>query len=111
MEQTTPAGPHDSDRLLRTLQQLLEIEATDVDRALNEASDLVGLALRADKVDVFLHDAATDELVALGVSDTAMSEREVQAGLDRLPLVSGGRIAAVFQTGQPFRTGRADAEG
>lgn len=110
MEQVT-TSPHDSERLLRTLQQLLEIEATDVERALNEASDLLGLALRADKVDVFLFDAATDELVALGVSDTAMSEREVNAGLDRLPLVSGGRITAVFQTGQPFRSGHADTDG
>jgi len=46
-------------RLLTTLEHLLDITATDVKGALTEASDLIAHAIGADKVDVFLLDPAT----------------------------------------------------
>ena len=58
-----------NDRLLATLQRLLGIQSPELRPALDQASSLVADALGADKVDVFLHDADSDSLVAMGTSD------------------------------------------
>ncbi len=79
-------------------------------RTLDEASNLINAALQVDKVDVFMHEAETESLVAMGVSDTPLGRRQQEIGMHRLPLVSGGRSARVFQTGEPFMTGRADLD-
>jgi len=97
-------------RLLTTLEHLLAIQALAVKPALDEASHWVAEALRADKTDAFLHDPATDSLVALGTSDTPMGRLQHRLGLHRLPLANGGRAVAVYQTGVPFRTGHTDAD-
>jgi two-component system OmpR family sensor kinase len=97
-------------RLLTTLERLLDITAPDVKGALTEASDLIVRAIGADKADVFLRDPATETLVAVGTSRTPMGRRQQQIGLDRLPLANGGRTVAVFQTGVSYRTGRADED-
>jgi signal transduction histidine kinase len=98
------------DRLLGTLEQLLAIEATDLKGALERASDLITAAMGSDKVDVFLHDPSIDSLVAVGTSDTPMSAREREIGMDRLPVANGGRVVGVYQTGEPYLTGRADED-
>ena len=54
------------DRLLTTLERLLELPTTDVNSTLNQVVQLVGEALTAEKVDAFLHDVATDTLMAHG---------------------------------------------
>ena len=54
------------DRLLDTLQRLLAIPAPDLRTALGQACTLVAEALSADKVDVFLYEAASETLVAAG---------------------------------------------
>ena len=97
-------------RLLGTLQRLLAIRATELRPALTEASNLVGEALGADKVDVLLYEAASDSLVAMGTSETEMGRRQHALGLDRLPLANGGPQVRVFRTGEPYLTGRADAD-
>ena len=97
-------------RLLTTLQRLLAIQATDLRPALDEAATLVAEALSADKVDVFLHQAPIDSLVALGTSATPMGRRQHELGLDRLPLSNGGRAADVFRTGEPYASGRVDED-
>jgi two-component system OmpR family sensor kinase len=94
-----------SDQLLATLEHVLELDAVDLRTALAQAADVVAAALGADKVDVFVHDAASDSLVALGISATPMGEREKAAGLDRLPLSNGGRAAAVYRCREPFLSG------
>ena len=66
--------------------------------------------LGADKVDVFLYQAESDSLVAMGTSDTPMGRRQYQLGLHRRPLVNGGLAALVFQTGASCLTGRADRD-
>jgi two-component system, OmpR family, sensor kinase len=98
------------DRLLSTLQRLLLIDAPELRPALNQASTLIGEAVGADKVDVFLYEAATNSLVALGTSDTPMGHRQQELGLDRLPLANGTPPVTVFQTGAPYVTGRADQD-
>ena len=97
-------GEHEgapNDRLLSTLERLLEIEATSVDDALDQATQLVAEALNADKVDVFLLDTAAQTLVARGTSDTPLGHKQHAIGLDRMPLANGGRIVQVYTSGEP----------
>jgi signal transduction histidine kinase len=89
---------------------LLAIQAMDVRSALDQASDLVATALGADKVDVFLYEARSDTLVALGTSDTPMGRKQQALGLDRLPLSNRGKTVEVFQTGQPYDSGHLEAD-
>jgi hypothetical protein len=77
------------DRLFTTLQCLLMISAPELRPALDQASTLPGEALGTGKVDVFLYEAATNSLVALGTSSTPMGRRQQALGLDRLPLANG----------------------
>src|SRR5918912_1468077 len=63
-------------RLLATLERLLTIKALEVKRALDEASTLVAKAVGADKADAFMHDPATETLVAMGTSDTPLGHTE-----------------------------------
>jgi len=93
-EDDTPGG--EQQRLLATLERLLTIQAPEVTAALDEASQWVAEALGADKADAFLHDRATDSLVALGTSDTPMGRLQHRLGLNRLPLANGGRAVAVY---------------
>jgi signal transduction histidine kinase len=112
MEDSTGRGDTDDAQgcLLATLQQILEIQATETDVALDQATHLVAEALGADKVDAFLHDPATDTLVAFGTSDTPMGRRQKAIGMDRMPLVNGGRVVEVYRDGEPYCTGRADED-
>jgi two-component system, OmpR family, sensor kinase len=98
------------DRLLNTLERLLAIEATDFRVALNQAASLVAEALGAEKVDAFILDPTVSTLVAVGVSNTPLGQRQVALGLNRLPLANGGRVVEVFQSGNSYRTGRADQD-
>jgi two-component system, OmpR family, sensor kinase len=95
-------------RHLATLEHLLAIEALDMKSALEEASTLVAEAMGAEKVDIFLCDVPTNTLVALGVSFTPMAKRQLELGLNRLPIANGGRVVSVFTSGKPFLTGHAD---
>lgn len=95
------------DRLLTTLQRLLELSTTEMAETLYKTSQLVTQALGAEKVDVFLYDPESRSLVAVGTSATPMGNKEKALGLDRLPLASGGRAVEVYLTGQSYWTGQA----
>ena len=97
-------------RLVETLERLLTIQATELTGVLAAASQVMVEALSADKVDVFLHDPASDSLVVSGASDTPMARRESALGLDRLPLANGGHTVEVFKTGISHHTGHADQD-
>ena len=56
-------------------------------------------AVGAEKIDVFLYQPESDSLVAMGTSDTPLARRQRHLGLDRLPLVNGGRVVDAYQTG------------
>jgi GAF domain-containing protein len=92
---------------LPLLQRLLSIRRPTLEETLNEASTKIAAAFQADKVDCFIHHAATDMLVALGTSETPLGRRQQALGLDRLPVQRGGRAATVFLSAQPFVTGAA----
>lgn len=95
------------DRLLTTLQRLLELPANDVVETMHKTAQLITQALGVEKIDVFLHDPESRSLIALGTSMTLMGNKEKLIGLDRLPLADGGRIVEVYLTGQPYWTGQA----
>jgi two-component system OmpR family sensor kinase len=96
--------------LLSTLQQLLELPATSVSGTLHQSAQLVAAALHAEKVDTFLYDPASENLVAYGTSQTPMGAKQQALDLDRLPLAQGGLAAQVYQTGQPYRSGHVHRE-
>jgi two-component system OmpR family sensor kinase len=96
--------------LLVTLERLLAIEAINVDSALNQAAQLVGDALKAEKIDIFIYQPTDHTLVSLGTNDTPLSRRQRELGLDRLPVANRGYMVEVYLTGIPFITGHADAE-
>jgi two-component system, OmpR family, sensor kinase len=89
------------------LQRLMAIQAVELRPALVEAADAIVAATGAEKVDIFLHDPPSGSLHALGVSRTPVGEKQRALGLDRLPVVNGGRAAVVFATGAEFMTGDA----
>lgn len=96
--------------LLDTLEALLDIEATELKGALDRATDLVTEPIGAGMVDAWLYDPATDTLVAIGASGTPMARHQVEIGMDRLPILNGGRTVEVYQTGEPFLTGCAERD-
>ena len=95
-------------RYLAALERLLAIDATAVKAGLGEASDVVAIALNAEKVDSFVYEESTHTLVALGTSSTPMARLEQALGLDRLPLANGGRAVQVYQTGTVFHHGHLE---
>jgi two-component system, OmpR family, sensor kinase len=98
------------DRLLTTLEGLLELPTTDVKATLQQATSLIAEVLAADKVDVFFHDLGSETLVALGTSDTPMGRKQHAIGMDRLPLANRGRTVEVFLTGTSYLTQHADQD-
>jgi DNA-binding CsgD family transcriptional regulator len=97
-------------RLLRTLERLLALEATHLAAAMDAAARELAQVLGADKVDVFLYEAASRALVAVGTSATPMGRAERALGLDRLPIDAGGRAVRVFQTGEAYLSRQADQD-
>ncbi len=98
----------DESRRLWTLEHLLGIEVAGLEDALAEASDLIAVALQADKVDAFLYYPEIDTLVAAGTSNTPMGHRQHALGLDRLPLSNGGSYANVLTSGENYLTGHSE---
>src|SRR5919109_3831561 len=76
-------------RLLELLEALLRLSAGDLKATLDHVTNLVAEATGADKIDVFLYDAARDSLVAIGTSTQPLSALQKQHGLDVLQLSNG----------------------
>jgi two-component system, OmpR family, sensor kinase len=92
--------------LLQTLQRLMAIPGGQLENALSEACSIVAEALQSEKVDAFLYDESRDCLVAVGTSATPLSRLQKRLGLDVLQISNGGRVVQVYQSGEPFLTGR-----
>src|SRR2546430_16376338 len=100
----------DPARGLELLERLFEMPADDLETALTNACNLLAEALRADKVDAFIHDAERDSLVAVGTSTQPLSDKQRRLGLDVLPVTNGGRVVYVYQTGETFVSGHLDQD-
>ncbi|MGI9149159.1 MAG: ATP-binding protein [Chloroflexota bacterium] len=97
-------------RLLSTLERLLEIDPSDLHSALDAATQAVADALGADKADAFLYESSTATLVARGTSPTPMGRKQHALGLHLLPVANGGRMVEVFELGTFRRAGRVDQD-
>jgi signal transduction histidine kinase len=98
------------DRLLVTLERLLDVQPTSLKSAMNQAASLIAEVLGTEKVDAFLHDPETSTLVAVGASNTPVGRQQHAIGLDYQPLANRGRSVEVFETGEPHLDGRVDAD-
>lgn len=105
-----PAEYSRQERLLLTLQRLLELDAVELHATLQQAAQLVQQAFEADKADVFLLEHSSQTLVALGTSQTPMGQLEQAIGLDRLPLANQGRAVEVFESGEPYLSGHVEQD-
>lgn len=96
--------------VLGLLHRLRELRRASLDEALQHATDVLAVTFAADKVDAFLLNLERTHLFAVGTSRTPMGERQRELGLDRLPLVSGGRAAWVFREGRAYLDGHVDLD-
>jgi len=96
--------------MLCLLEALHAIRLPELEHILEKAAAHVAETFRADLADVFVFQPEVTSLVALGTSATSMGLRRRVLGLDRLPLVNGGRTVETFRTGVPHLTGRADLD-
>ena len=99
-----------SERLLSTLEHLLELPAADLRTTLSQAVQCLHEVLEAEKVDAFLYDPTKNALRAIGTSDTPLGQLQIAQGLDFLPVANGGSVIRVYTTGEPYITGHADQE-
>jgi DNA-binding CsgD family transcriptional regulator len=98
------------DRMVGLLEALQAIRAPELGRMLEEAAAHVAEAFGAGLATAFVYEPEITSLAALGTSPTPLGRRQRALGLDRLPLVNGGRAVAAFRSGVPHLTGRADAD-
>ncbi|RKH11025.1 GAF domain-containing protein [Corallococcus sp. CA047B] len=103
-------GPETTDARLQALERLLALPAAELQPTLNTVGQIISELTHAEKVDVFLLEPSTQSLVAFGTSDTPMSRLQKALGLDRLQLANGGRAVQVYETGEPFMTGRQEED-
>src|SRR3712207_1915040 len=107
---TTDRPDAQAGRLLAMLEGLLALESLNLDDAMTQAAQRLAEVLRADKVDVLLHDRDSDYLVAVGTSQTPMGRKQQELGLDRLPIAEGGRSVEVLRTGKSHLSRHSDRE-
>jgi len=98
------------ERLLQALQHLLSLKVSDLEAALDAAAQQIADVMRADKVDVFLHEAATATLLAVGTNDSPMARQQKAMGLDRVAIADGGTSALVFRTGRSRLSSHLDRD-
>jgi DNA-binding CsgD family transcriptional regulator len=110
---TWMAGQHRASEVqavVALLERLREVTTTDLTGALQYAAEVLASVFVADKVDAMLCDPPATMLVTVGTSDTPMSKRQRDLGLDRLPLAQGGRAVWVLGNGQPFQDGHVEQD-
>ena len=94
------------DRLLTTLERLLEVQPTTLEAAMDQAASLIAGVLGAAKVDAFLHEPETDTLVAVGASNTRRGSTASRSPMAGAPSTSSGP-AARLSTGRSTKTSRS----
>jgi len=101
---------HSERRVLELLERLMALGPAPLDVVLSQSADHIAQVMQCEKVDAFVLDAHTQSLVAIGTSRTEMAQRQKSLGLDRLPLANADPMAAVFETGEPYRHGRVEQD-
>lgn len=97
-------------RLLPLLERLFGIGPAPLEVVLSECADLIGTVIESEKVDAFLYEAASESLVAVGTSHTALAALQRRVGLNRLAVANCDPMSSVYRTGECYLTGHADQD-
>ena len=100
----------DEGRFLATLEQMIALPAMDLNDALDQTAQLLIDVFHAEKVDVWLPRPETNDIIAVGVSDTPLGRKQVALGLNRFSLATTSLVAHIYETGELYRTGHADQD-
>jgi signal transduction histidine kinase len=92
-------------RLLHTIAAIPASESTE--ELAHTITDQLCAIMHAEIASIFLHSAATDELITFGSSDTPLGRLQHEHGLDHLPLAMSGPLLQVFQNDAPLLVGTA----
>jgi two-component system OmpR family sensor kinase len=90
-------------RLLHTIATVPASEPTEV-LAQTIANQFCAIT-KAEVASILLHSSTTDELVALGLSDTPLGRVQRELGHDHFPLAVSGPLLQVFQHGTAMLLG------
>lgn len=97
-------------QLIRLLHTIAAIPASEATEELAQTiTNQLCTIMHADVATIFLHSAATDELIAFGSSDTPLGRLQREYGLDHIPLATGGSLFSVFQRETPLLLNQQDA--
>jgi signal transduction histidine kinase len=90
-------------QFIRLLHTIATIPASESIEALaHTITDQLCAITRAEVASIMLHSATTDELIGLGISDTALGRLQRESGRDHIPLATSGPLLQVFQSGLPI---------
>ena len=92
-------------QLIELLSLISSAEFDSIEEMGQIVATQIGRVIGAEKVDLLIHSQETDEMVALGMSDTPLSSLQRELGLDHLSLGIGGQFLEVYRSGQPFING------
>lgn len=101
-------------RLQQRRNQLIELlkaisslgAAKTIEELAQSVVEQISEATGAEKVDIMLHSKETDEFVTLASTNTTLRQLQQKLGLDHIPLGMGGRFLQVYQSGEPFVSGK-----
>ncbi len=92
--------------LIQLLHTIAAIPASESAEDLaHTITDQLSAITHADIASIFLHSAATDELVAFGSSTTPLGQLQHEHGMDHLPLATSGPLLQVLQQNTPLLLG------
>ncbi|MEO7910437.1 MAG: ATP-binding protein [Roseiflexaceae bacterium] len=92
-------------RLLHTIAAIPASESTE--ELAHTITDQLCAIMHAEIASIFLHSAATDELITFGSSDTPLGRLQHERGLDHIPLATSGPLLHVLQNDAPLLGGSA----
>lgn len=90
-------------QLLHTIAAIPTSESTE-ELAHTITNQLCAIT-HAEIASIFLHSAATDELITFGSSNTPLGQLQHEHGLDHLPLATSGLLLQVLQNDAPLLDG------
>ena len=90
-------------RLLHIIATLPETESTE--NLTNIITNQFCTITQAELACIFLHSPTTDELIALGISDTPLGHLQRESGRDHWPLATSGPLLKVLHNGVPTLLG------
>lgn len=98
------------ERYFSALERLLDLKVGTPAALGDRAASVIADAFAIDKVDIFVLGPDGESLISVGSDEAPLRRAQRALGLARLPLDQDSRVADVFRTGGPYRTGRAELD-